>query len=140
MKIRIVLTFLFMYSYAFAESYVDSKVGFKVPAGQEQRDDITSTIKITPGEEFVIKLKANPTTGYEWRLSKPVDDKFVKFINSEYIPDNPDLAGSGGTSRWIFKALQVGKAEISFKYVKSWDRDTAPTKEKTYVVGIENNW
>ena len=140
MKIRIILAFLFMSSYVFAESYVDSKAEFKVPIGQEQQADMTNTIKATPGEEFVIKLDTNPTTGYEWQLAKPIDDSKVKLVNSEYVPDNTGLVGSGGKSIWTFKALQVGKVQLSFKYFKSWEKDSTPAKEKSYVVGIQNEW
>ena len=140
MRITIILVFLSISSYAFAESYVDSKTEFKVPIGQEKQDDMTNTIKATPGEEFVIKLDANPTTGYEWQLAKPIDDSKIKLINSEYVPDMTSLVGSGGTSVWTFKALQVGKAQLSFKYFRSWEKDKAPAKEKTYVVGIQNEW
>ena len=140
MRISIVLLLLSLYSYAFAESYVDSKAEFKVPVGQEQQDDATSTnmIKTTPGEEFVIKLDANPTTGYEWQLVQSIDDSLVKFVNSHYVPDMTSLLGSGGKSVWTFKAVRAGKAQISFKYIRPWEKNTPPVKEATYIVSIQD--
>ena len=138
MRISIVLLLLSLYSYAFAESYVDSKAEFKVPIGQENQDDMTNTIKATPGEEFVIKLDANPTTGYEWQLVQSIDDSLVKFVNSDYVSDMTSLLGSGGKSVWTFKAVRAGKAQISFKYIRPWEKNTPPVKEATYIVDIKD--
>ena len=138
MRISIVLLLLSLYSYAFAESYVDSKAEFKVPIGQEKQDDTTNTIHATPGKEFVIKLDANPTTGYEWQLVQSIDDSLVKFVNSDYVSDMTSLLGSGGKSVWTFKAVRAGKAQISFKYIRPWEKNTPPVKEATYIVSIQD--
>ena len=120
MRIVILLALLSLSSYAFAET-----------------DDMTNTINATVGKEFVITLDANATTGYEWQLATPIDDKLIGLVSSEYVPDKTGLVGSGGKSVWTFKALQTGKAQISFKYIRSWEKDTPPAKEITYRVNIK---
>jgi inhibitor of cysteine peptidase len=119
-KVIIILVLLSLSSYAFAET-----------------DDMTNTINATVSKEFVITLDANATTGYEWQLATPVDDKLINLVSSEYVPDKTGLVGSGGKSVWTFKALQAGKAQISFKYIRSWEKDTPPAKEITYSVNIK---
>ena len=118
MKIVIILVLLFLSSYAFAETH----------------DDMTNTIKTTAGKEFVITLDANVTTGYEWQLTKPIDDSLIKLVHSEYVPDKTGLVGSGGKSIWTFKAVRSGKTQISFKYIRPWEKDIPPVKEAVYIV------
>lgn len=120
MKIKIILTILlFLSSYAFA--------------GQK---DVSNTIETTAGEEFIITLDGNATTGYEWQLAKPVDDNLVKLIHSEYIPNKTNLVGSGGKSVWTFKAIRAGKTQIFLKYFRRWEKDTPPAETAAYIVSI----
>lgn len=122
MKVIIILVLLFLSSYAFAETH-----------------DMTNSIKAIVGKEFVITLDANATTGYEWQLATPVDDKLISLMSSEYVSDKTGLVGSGGKSVWTFKALQAGKAQISFKYIRSWEKDIPPAKETMYIVNIQES-
>ena len=122
MKIIIILMLLVSSSYAFAET----------------QDDMTDTIRATVGKEFVITLDANVTTGYEWQLANPIDDSLIKLVRSEYVPHKTGLVGSGGKSIWTFKAIQAGKARISYKYVRPWEKHTPPAKKAAYIVNIQN--
>lgn len=133
----IVIACLSISSHAFAETYVDSKAEFKIPIGQERQDDIANKIKTAVGKEFVITLDANATTGYEWQLAAPTDNNLISLVCSEYVPYKTGLVGSGGKSIWIFKALKAGKAQVSFKYIRVWEKNTPPVKEVTYIVTIQ---
>jgi len=62
---------------------------------------IPGRIETRVGGEFVIALRSNPSTGYEWRLEKPLP-RMLKLINKRYIADKPQLYGSGGTEEWTF--------------------------------------
>ena len=121
MRIIIILLLLSLSSYALAETH----------------DDMNNTIKTTAGKEFVITLNANATTGYEWQLANPIDDSLIKLVRSEYVPDKTGLVGSGGKSIWIFKAVHTGKVQISFKYIRSWEKNTSPVKQVMYIVDIQ---
>ena len=121
MKISVILILLSVSSCVFAET-----------------NNMTNTINATVGKELVITLDANETTGYEWQLAGMVDDSLIKPVSSEYVPDNTGLVGSGGKSIWTFKAVQAGKTQLSFKYIRSWEKDTPPAKKATYIVDIHN--
>ena len=122
MKIVIISVLLSLSSYAFAETH----------------DDMTNTIKTTAGKEFVITLDANVTTGYEWQLTKPIDDSLIKLVHSEYVPDKTGLVGSGGKSIWTFKAVRSGETQISFKYIRPWEKNIPPTREAKYIINIQD--
>jgi inhibitor of cysteine peptidase len=93
-------------------------------------------IQARSGENFAITLESNRTTGYEWQLAKPLDESTVQLVSSEYLTDKTELAGAGGREVWIFKALKAGKTDISFKYVRPWEKDIPPVNEKIFVIII----
>lgn len=103
----------------------------------EIQNNMTNTIKATVGKEFIITLDGNATTGYQWQLASSIDDSLVKFVSSEYVPDKTGLTGSGGKSIWTFKAVRAGKAQVSFQYVRPWEKDTPPAKQATYIIVIQ---
>ena len=105
----------------------------------EAQNDTTNTIKAMVGKELVITLDANATTGYEWQLASPIDDNLISLVSSEYMPDKTGLVGSGGKSIWTFKAVQAGKTQISFKYIRPWEKDAPPAKKATYIVNIQES-
>lgn len=123
MRIVVILALLSLSSYAFAETH----------------DDMTNTINTTVGKEFVITLDANATTGYEWQLTNPIDNSLIKFVSSEYVPDKTGLVGSGGKSIWTFRAVQAGKAQLSFKYIRPWEKDAPPAKNAVCIVNIKES-
>ena len=116
MKIVIISVLLSLSSYAFAETH----------------NDMANTIKAIVGKEFVVLLDANATTGYEWQLANPIDDSLIRLVHSEYVPDKTGLVGSGGKSIWTFKVVRSGKTQISFKYIRPWEKDIPPVKEAVY--------
>ncbi len=86
--------------------------------------------------EFSIILESNPTTGFGWDISKPLDEKSVCFVSSEYVAAETGLAGSGGREIWTFRAIAPGKTAISFKYFRPWEKDVPPSKELVFNVLI----
>jgi len=93
---------------------------------------VSGLIKVKVGQEFNITLESNPTTGYQWQLAKQLDRSIVELVRSEYRPSESGLLGAGGIEVWTFKAVKSGTAEISFEYVRSWETDVPPIKEKSF--------
>jgi predicted secreted protein len=58
--------------------------------------------KIKVNESFVIELKSNPTTGYSWKAD--FDEEYLSLAEPEYIPNQPELIGSGGVEKFTFKS------------------------------------
>jgi len=95
-------------------------------------DDPDQTIEVKVGEEFVIALDSNATTGYAWQLAAPLDEDIVTLVGSDYIlePGGENREGAGGTEEWTFKTTAAGETTISLKYVRSWEEDE-PEPETT---------
>jgi len=94
-------------------------------------------VQAKAGKEFVITLKSNITTGYQWQLTKAVDKEYVILTGLKYVTKKPKLIGSGGKEEWTFKAVKPGKTTISFQYVRPWEKKVPPADEKRFLVKIE---
>jgi len=91
--------------------------------GPPEIHDLTATdpstvIEALAGDSFEIVLKANPSTGYQWKLVSMPSDKLLQEGSSEYVrtPDTGDIVGSGGHEIWRFSAIGPGSATIVFGY------------------------
>jgi inhibitor of cysteine peptidase len=99
--------------------------------------DPRQEIKTQVGERVVIVLKSNKSTGYEWRLIAPVDEKMLKLLKAEYFLADNQLVGAGGKEVWTFEALKPGKTMLSFKYIRSWEKKLPPADQRTFVISIQ---
>jgi inhibitor of cysteine peptidase len=93
------------------------------------------TISVQVGEQFVITLDSNPTTGYNWEAN--FDQGFLKLVKSEYKPkDKPEaMVGAGGKQQFIFEALKKGDTQVKLTYKRPWEQQAADTK--TFSVSIK---
>lgn len=96
-----------------------------------------STIEVRLGEEFVIRLNSNETTGYTWKGNEQYDASFLEMTASSYRPINPQRPGSGGEQFYRFKPLQPGITRISLTYKRSWET-TPSDKTAVFTVHISN--
>jgi inhibitor of cysteine peptidase len=101
--------------------------------------DPAKPIEVAPGAEFVICLESNRTTGFGWDISEPIDEKVLSFVGSEYIAAETPLAGAGGRELWAFRAVGPGKAVVSFKYVRPWEKGVDPTKNASFTVVVRKS-
>jgi predicted secreted protein len=82
------------------------------------------------GSTFIITQVANPTAGYQWVFTEPIDSNYLELVGEWYIPlPNPeDMEGVGGHEQWEFRAVNPGVTDINLAYVGSMTpQDTAWT-------------
>ncbi|MGA1868465.1 MAG: beta-propeller domain-containing protein [bacterium] len=93
------------------------------------------SIYLTQGNLIRIELTANPSTGYQWQGEW---DKSKLSLHDHFniIPSSVGLLGASGKEVWIFKALALGKTEISFEYKRPWNFYAAPLKELVFTIII----
>jgi predicted secreted protein len=68
------------------------------------------------GQELVIDLTANVTTGYEWDIVDVPDPNVLEVAGSDYVPDQPVTVGSGGREEWRFVAAGRGATTMTMQY------------------------
>ena len=106
-------------------------------AAVNDANSTSSRITAKVGEDFTIKLPANLTTGYSWRMGeiKPaivreVDYKYNQPVNTQR------LVGAGGEEVWIFNAVRTGRVTIHIEYVRPWEVDVPPVKKADFTIII----
>lgn len=99
-----------------------------------QYTDPARPLTVSPGEKFFIVMASNRTTGFSWQIAKPINEKVVKLLGSEYFPAKSDLVGAGGKEVWTFTAVAAGQTTISLKYIRPWEKGKPPKQEAAYTV------
>lgn len=104
-------------------------------------DQENVAITVTSAQsEFVIKLKANPSTGYTWVLSN-YDKALVTPLTHRYEAAQTKLIGAPGFDLWTFRAKPAAftagqKSKINFDYVRPWEEKVSAGKAE-FIVGVE---
>src|SRR5687768_10038911 len=65
-----------------------------------EKDD-GKTVTVTEGQNLVVKLQSNPTTGYKWQVVST--DRTFGYPSDERFLRNTDAVGSGGLQRFSWK-------------------------------------
>ena len=107
-----------------------SSSGFDVAGGVEQ-------IRVLAGKQFSITLIANHTTGYNWRLAKPLDPAMLKQISNDYHAAASDALGAPGEEIWTFESVAKGTVALDFEYAHSFEKDAKPVKKAKFSIDIE---
>jgi predicted secreted protein len=76
------------------------------------------------GDNFVIILDENITTGYQWIYSI-ADEAHVTYVKDNQITNETDLVGVGGKREFYFKVNADGLSTITFEYKRSWEEEVA---------------
>jgi len=98
--------------------------GCALPLTREFTDP-NQPIVVRRGEEFVITLDSNATTGNRWELAQPLDEKIVTLLDQEYVTSGPPIPGAGGQEHWTFKAVGPGTTQLALAYKRANQNPTA---------------
>lgn len=79
-------------------------------------------IRVEPTTTFEVKLPANATTGYQWKIEGLYDPRLVQLVSEDYLAPASNLVGAGGAQVFVFKSLEnTGFASLSFAYYRVWE-------------------
>ena len=95
-----------------------------------QGDDVT----VDRGDEFVIALTANPSTGYEWSAA---DNANVTFVSSMQVTGST-RPGAPGTQELTFRAEHTGSSTLELDYSRSFEPGVPPAKTAKFPVTVNN--
>jgi len=95
------------------------------------------TITVATGQDIVIRLKGNPTTGYSWKVGEITGDTITSQGEPTYVADAPHRKVVGAGSTFVCKLLanKTGTSTVRLVYVRPWEKDTPPVQ--TFTVTIE---
>lgn len=107
-------------------------------------EEAETHITVEAGREFIIKIRANPSTGYGWSFQQPPDEALLKFKGRE--PEDPDeeaddqpepRLGAPEYEIWKFQSLQAGEAAVKLQYHRPWEKDVPPIKTHVIYITIQ---
>lgn len=93
-------------------------------------DETVKMITAKIGEPFSISLDSNATTGYQWKLSSPLDATVIKLESSVYQDPQSDrkIVGAGGKELWTFIPVGQGETLIRMEYIRPWETGSTPAR------------
>ena len=98
--------------------------------------DAGRTIHVVPGQDVILRLASNRTTGFRWTLVDAPKDLLLAPRESDYVPDaSSGRVGSGGVETWRIVALRRGEARLRLSYGRPWDR-RRPARVLTFVIKV----
>jgi inhibitor of cysteine peptidase len=96
--------------------------------------DAARSIHLNVGEELVLKLENNPSTGYSWFLNEAKHPGLVSLGKPTYT-DQASMPGAGGIEWWNFRAVDRGVQSLRFEYRRPWEKKP-PVKRVDFLVVI----
>jgi predicted secreted protein len=108
-------------------------------AAQQAYTDLNKPILVKANKPyFSIRLKANPTTGFNWLYDADNSSWYVTAVSEKYYPPVTKLVGAPGYSIWTFhvmpSALRVpSKLTVTLLYARPWDISGASKQSITII-------
>ncbi len=99
--------------------------------------DSGSEFDLDIGDEIVIELESNASTGYSWELAQPESIPMVELRSSVYTAPDSDLVGAPGTQTFTFEAVESGAGVIRLEYIRNFDEVVIPDKIVEYIVRVD---
>jgi inhibitor of cysteine peptidase len=87
--------------------------------------DSAHPVALRIGQELVLKLKSNPSTGYLWVQAETETPGLVVLGKPAYKPGSA-LPGVSGVESWKFRAVKRGAQTLKLEYRRPWEKNTPP--------------
>ncbi len=98
----------------------------------------SSPVSVKVGQDFLIALPSNASTGYSWsaKTSGPA------FVVEGYAyqltaaADEKRMVGGGGQQLFILEATKVGAGTVVFLYARPWEKGVKPARTVTFTITV----
>ncbi len=97
--------------------------------------------QVSVGQQIVIELKGNPTTGYNWQRELSRKDRRRIRIDGcgwkmkKISPKR--MVGSPGTYVCKFTPVKTGNVKIIFLYQRPWEKTKPPERTRIFLLNIK---
>jgi inhibitor of cysteine peptidase len=95
--------------------------------------DSGKEVQLHPGQEMIVTLESNASTGFRWVLVAKPDSDVLKLAGSEYVAATTDLLGAPGEEVWTFEAVAAGKTALELSY----QRASGETSGQAFKVSVQ---
>ena len=98
--------------------------------------DASQPASVSAGEEFLVALASNVTTGYSWTATIG-DATVLSSGGNAYQPPGSPAMGAGGQQIFLFNALRPGSTTITFEYRRPFDPPGTIAKTLVFNVAVK---
>ncbi|MDD5634290.1 MAG: protease inhibitor I42 family protein [Candidatus Omnitrophica bacterium] len=98
--------------------------------------DGDKNVTLNDGQVLIARLGSNPTTGYSWDLENENNSVLIEAGEPVFVPSvrSDKIVGAGGITEYRFATKKKGNDKLVFKYMRPWEKQTAPAKR--YVINV----
>ncbi len=96
--------------------------------------DAGRPIELRVGQELVLNLESNPSTGYSWSLTDTRHPVLISLGKPTY-KHAASVPGAGGLQSWTFRATEPGVQTLKLEYRRPWEKKV-PEKTVTFQVVV----
>jgi C1A family cysteine protease/predicted secreted protein len=89
-------------------------------------DDHGQEIELGEGQLLVVRLQANPSTGYGWQVSEPGVQPILRQADSAEFQPESELLGAPGTQILRFEGVREGDSTLMLEYRRPWEAGVEP--------------
>ena len=95
--------------------------------------EVPPTRELRVGDELILRLPENPTTGFRWQV-QPSADPALRRIDDRFEPGSGSpLPGASGTRVLKFAASSPGTVQLSLAHRQAWE-PSGGTEQRLEVV------
>lgn len=84
--------------------------------------DNNSRVQLEKGQELVVSLKANPTTGYRWLRPRQSKAGILRQKGRAEFEQTRDKPGAPGVQSFRFEATGTGRGSLVLIYHRPWQK------------------
>ena len=95
----------------------------------EQNQQSKCPLSLHIGQQFILRLPSNPTTGFRW-LMRDSATQVLQSLGPEVYsnPEDAGLVGSAGVSTWRFQVFKAGEGQLALTYERPWEVGVVPAQ------------
>jgi predicted secreted protein len=88
----------------------------------DQNQHIQKEVEIAKGENLVVTLFSNGTTGFSWDENAQIADiDIIQQLKHDVIGAETNVLGAAGAEQWTFQAKNAGTTTVHLEYSRPWE-------------------
>ena len=95
---------------------------------------LDQTVNLPVGQVIELRLKENPTTGFQWSFAKEGAPS-CKVLGDVFVPSG-NKPGAGGEHTWQIKAVRLGTCDLQLVYRRPFEPSAESAKSFTFHVQV----
>ncbi len=99
--------------------------------------DKGKTVQVHTGDQVMLQLDENPSTGYLWAIDK-TDNAVLALQHSDYTPTPGGALGSGGTRVFTFIAKNPGRVHLQLKVWRSFEGNSSVIQRYDATIQVQS--